>query len=97
MNRCWEYLPNRKSYIAKTLRNLAKFGNIPTCEHLRNSPIKMIDVSFEFPTCLFLSLLNIQVKIHTSIAMILLIKNEITFKIQSLDETSFRTFRVNTR
>ena len=57
----------------------------------------MIDVSFEFPTCLFLSLLNIQVKIHTSIAMILLIKNKITVKIQSLDETSFRTFRVNTR
>ena len=29
MNRCWEYLPNRKSYRAKTLRNLAKFG-VPT-------------------------------------------------------------------
>lgn len=81
MNRCWAYLPNRKSFTVKTLSNLVKFGK--DWRHF-----------WIFP--LFLSSMNIQVKIHTHI-YILIIKNEIIFKVQCINETSFKTFLVNTR
>lgn len=98
------YLCSLKLMTWTDVGSTSQIGNLSQSRHyviwlnsvyLRACILKIIGVIFEFSP-FFLSSLNIQVKMHTYI-YILLIKNEIIFKIQCINETNFKTFRVNTR